>query len=475
MRQSLERNVIAGLIVVFMVLIANAILSNQATNTIAINEKRVTHTRETQTQLEATLLTLTEAEKGVLGYVISGDKLHLESYRQAAAEVDPELNRLGQLTADNSRQRQRIGILRESARRRLDLLADTVRRVQRGGLAAGQAAVKTNRSEQIMNEIRRIVAEMRQEEESLLKSRDAKSQASHRDAMMTFAISTLTSVALVVLLGLVLMRGLTERQRNEAAIGEQREWLQITLSSIGDAVIATDAFGRVRFLNPVAERLTGWTQAEAEDRSLTEIFKIINEQSRQTVENPLTKVLRDGQTVGLANHTLLIARDGKETPIDDSGAPIKDRAGKIVGAVLVFHDVTMRQQTEGELRASEEFNRGILESAPDCIITLDLDGRLLSMNTPGARLMEIDDFSSFDGVDWLDFWQGADREAAIAAVETAKTGNTGRFQGFSPTVKETPKWWDVIVAPIRSPQGKVVKLLVTARDITALHEVETER
>ena len=352
MRQSLERNVIAGLIVVFLVLIANAVLSNQVTNTLAVNEKRVSRTHEAQTQMEAALLTLTEAENGVWGYVITGNKLYLESYRQAVAEVDTKLNRLGQLTADDSRQRQRTAILRESVRRRLDLLADTVRRVRLGGLAAGQAAVKTNRSERIMGEIRRIIGEMRQEEESSLKSRNAKSQDSHHDARMTFVISTLTSVALVVLLGLALMRGLTERQRNEAAIGEQREWLRITLSSIGDAVIATDAFGRVRFLNPLAERLTGWTQAEAEDKTLTEIFKIVNEDSRQMVENPLTKVLRDGQTVGLANHTLLISRDGKETPIDDLGAPIKDRAGKVVGAVLVFRDVTMRQQAEVELRAS---------------------------------------------------------------------------------------------------------------------------
>src|SRR5215468_5298127 len=312
MRQSLERNVIAGLIVVFLVLIANAVLSNQATNTLAVNEKRVSRTHEAQTQMEAALLTLTEAENGVWGYVITGNKLYLESYRQAVAEVDTKLNRLGQLTADDSRQRQRTAILRESVRRRLDLLADTVRRVRLGGLAEGQAAVKTNRSERIMGEIRRIIGEMRQEEESSLKSRNAKSQDSHRDARMTFVISTLTSVALVVLLGLALMRGLTERQRNEAAIGEQREWLRITLSSIGDAVIATDAFGRVRFLNPLAEYLTGWTQAEAEDKTLTEIFKIVNEDSRQMVENPLTKVLRDGQTVGLANHTLLISRDGKE-------------------------------------------------------------------------------------------------------------------------------------------------------------------
>src|SRR5262249_11225222 len=145
MRQSLERNVIAGLIVVFLVLIANAVLSNQVTNTLAVNEKRVSRTHEAQTQMEAALLTLTEAENGVGGYVITSNKLYLESYRQAVTEVDTKLNRLGQLTADDSRQRQRTAILRESVRRRLDLLADTVRRVRLGGLAAGQGAGKRKR------------------------------------------------------------------------------------------------------------------------------------------------------------------------------------------------------------------------------------------------------------------------------------------------------------------------------------------
>ncbi|MGH9769039.1 MAG: hybrid sensor histidine kinase/response regulator, partial [Blastocatellia bacterium] len=255
----------------------------------------------------------------------------------------------------------------------------------------------------------------------------------------------------------------------------QREWLQITLSSIGDAVIATDPHGHIRFLNPVAEALTGWTQAEAEGKAMSEVFRIVSEKTGQTAEDPLTKVLRDGQTVGLANHTLLIARDGRETPIDDSGAPIKDQTDNIVGAVLVFRDITERQYAEEELRASEEFNRGILESAPDCITALDLDGRLLSMNTPGMCLMEIDDPGPFEDAYWIDFWQGAERDAAMAAIETARGGKTGRFQGSCLTAKGTPKWWDVIVAPIRDRRGKVIKLLSTARDITAQYEVESDR
>lgn len=145
-------------------------------------------------------------------------------------------------------------------------------------------------------------------------------------------------------------RDITERKRAERELREQREWLQVTLSSIGDAVIATDTRGRVRFLNPVAETLTGWSQQDAAGKPLETVFAIINEYSRQTVENPVGTVLREGITVGLANHTILIARDAAERPIDDSAAPIRDSDGKMLGVVLVFRDVSQRRQIEKELR-----------------------------------------------------------------------------------------------------------------------------
>lgn len=129
-------------------------------------------------------------------------------------------------------------------------------------------------------------------------------------------------------------------------VQQQREQLRITLQSIGDAVISTDAAGRVTFLNPIAERLTGWTSAEATGRPLPEVFRIVNEQTRRMVENPAERALREGVIVGLANHTILLARDGRETAIDDSAAPIRDSVGTVIGAVLVFRDVAERRKTE---------------------------------------------------------------------------------------------------------------------------------
>ena len=110
-------------------------------------------------------------------------------------------------------------------------------------------------------------------------------------------------------------------QQTDEATREQQEWLRVTLSSIGDAVITTDNNGDITFLNPVAQSLTGWTQADAAGKPLESVFKIINEATRHTVENPVTKALREGVVIGLANHTLLIAKDGTEWPIDDSADP----------------------------------------------------------------------------------------------------------------------------------------------------------
>jgi PAS domain S-box-containing protein len=139
----------------------------------------------------------------------------------------------------------------------------------------------------------------------------------------------------------------------ERKLRESERRFVTTLSSIGDAVIATDSQARVTFMNPVAEALTGWSQGEAIGQPLAEVFRIINEETRRTVEDPAAKVLRLGTTVGLANHTVLLARDGRELPIDDCGSPIIDDRGGVAGTVLVFRDISERRQAEEALRKAQ--------------------------------------------------------------------------------------------------------------------------
>ncbi|MBI4776209.1 MAG: PAS domain S-box protein [Deltaproteobacteria bacterium] len=147
---------------------------------------------------------------------------------------------------------------------------------------------------------------------------------------------------------------ITERKRAEQALRESEQLWAVTVASIGDAVIATDTAGRVTFLNKVAEELTGWNMPEALGKPVQEVFHIVNENSREAVEDPVRKVLQTGKIAGLANHTVLLRRDGTEVPIDDSGAPIRDNEGRILGVVLVFRDITERRSIEAALRQLNE-------------------------------------------------------------------------------------------------------------------------
>ncbi|QJW98531.1 PAS domain S-box protein [Frigoriglobus tundricola] len=177
-----------------------------------------------------------------------------------------------------------------------------------------------------------------------------------------------------------------ELQRAAEAVAEQKERLRTTLASIGDAVISTDRDGTVTYLNAVAEALTGWTNAESQGRPLDAVFRIVNESTRRPVENPAVRALKEGVIVGLANHTVLIARDGTERPIDDSAAPIRCRDGEIVGCVLVFRDISEKKRLEGERREAQERVVATLESITDAFSQFDREWRIVYVNSEAERL-----------------------------------------------------------------------------------------
>ncbi len=255
---------------------------------------------------------------------------------------------------------------------------------------------------------------------------------------------------------------LQERQRIERELAAERERLRITLASIGDAVISTDAEGRVVFLNGVAEALTGWPQAEAAGRPLSEIFHIVNEVTRLPVDNPALRALREGRVVDLANHTLLIARDGRERPIDDSAAPMRDDEGATIGAVLVFRDVSERKRAEeAHLRLA-----AIVESSEDAILSKTLDGIIRSWNVGAGRLFG---YTSEEAVgkhitliippDRLEeeatILGRLQRGERIDHFETVRVRKDGRRVDISLTI-----------SPLRDHEGTIIGASKIARDIT---------
>ena len=183
------------------------------------------------------------------------------------------------------------------------------------------------------------------------------------------------------------VRNISERRFAEQALQQYRDELyeakerfRVTLQSIGDAVIATDVQARITFMNAVAEKLTGWDNHQALGLRLDQVFHIINEQSRQPVNNPVDRVLTTGQIVGLANHTVLVAADGREIPIADSAAPIRDAQGKIEGVVLVFRDVTAERQAQALLKASEERYRTTFENTGTAMVIIEADTTIRHVN-----------------------------------------------------------------------------------------------
>lgn len=173
---------------------------------------------------------------------------------------------------------------------------------------------------------------------------------------------------------------------------EKAEFLELaatTLRSIGDAVIATNVRGQITFMNPMAERLTGWSQEEASGKDSKEVFQIVNEETRGEVQSPIDRVIREGLVVGLANHTVLLTKGGGEVPIDDSGAPIFDSHGDLRGVVLVFRDVTERKAAEESERLAREYAESIIETVRQSLLVLDSDLRVVTANRAFCQAFQV--------------------------------------------------------------------------------------
>jgi PAS domain S-box-containing protein len=245
---------------------------------------------------------------------------------------------------------------------------------------------RTDEGKRLMDNVRNAVAVMRQEEEKLLQQRAEESKASFQITKLSILLPALIGSVLVGSVFYLSQRNLTQRQRAAEVLAEQRERLRVTLASIGDAVITTDVEGCIAYMNAVAESLSGWTQDEAVGKPLDAVFRILNEQTRKGVENPAKKALRQGVIVGLANHTVLIRKDGTERPIDDSASPIRDGQGRVIGCVLVFRDITGRRRTEQQLADDAARIESIVNHVIDGIIAIDENGTVEALNPAAERL-----------------------------------------------------------------------------------------
>jgi PAS domain S-box-containing protein len=284
-------------------------------------------------------------------------------------------------------------------------------------------------------------------------------------------------VAYLVTCSLIIAIGQAMRAA-QARASRHGELLRITLASIGDAVITTDIDGRITYLNAVAESLTGWTQREAAGQSLDVVFRIVNEDTRKPVENPAARALKDGVVVGLANHTVLLPKQGGERPIDDSAAPIKDGDGNVSGCVLIFRDVTAERrsaQDKSRQLSDARLLAAIVESSDDGIISKSLAGIILSWNAGAERLFG---HTAADAIGRhislvIPPDRIAEEDTIIASLAAGR-----RIEHFvTERVRRDGSriWVSLTISPIKDDDGNVVGASKIVRDVTRQRQVEADR
>jgi PAS domain S-box-containing protein len=341
----------AGFYLTLAVLVAGGAYAYRSVRKIAAYHAQVRSTNDLLVTLESLLSTMKDAETGQRGYLLTGDTKYLGPYHVALGTVNAQLAQLTTFTGGDELQRSRLDSLKGTISLKLGEMAATLSLADHEDHAGAVALVRSDTGMRLMDHARQIVAAMQRQEQD----RRNRLTLAADDAGAVLAACIGLTIGLAALL-VTLVRLLTKRYAREQAIATavlaaQKELMRVTLASIGDGVITTDVDGRVTSMNAVAEDLCGWRSADALNQPLTTIFNIVNEDTRAPVNNPAVRALATGAIVGLANHTVLIARDGRERPIEDSAAPIRSDDGTILGCVLVFRDASVGRDAEMLARA----------------------------------------------------------------------------------------------------------------------------
>ncbi len=423
--------------------------------------RRVIHTHEVLAKFDDLLIALQGHETGTRGFLLTGNEEFLEPARTAPAEVVRHLRELRGLVADNPRQLARVEQLEFLVAAKLASSARQAELRRRGATDEAQELVAAGEGKRLMDAIRAGVADSIAEENRLLDARQKRAETDTAKTMLALGSGLISCVLLLVAVYLRLRREIGVQARLTAALRRSEESLAVTLSSIGDGVLATDTAGRITLLNPVAEALTGWPLAEARGRPVTEVFRIIHEQTRAPVPIPVEKVLATGEVQDLANHTALLARDGTERAVADSAAPIRDIQGRILGVVLVFRDVTESRRAQAQLDRFFELSLDFL-----CIASEDGWFKRASPAVTDILGWTVEEFLAMP---YLDQIHPDDRESAVAEVRRQAAGE--KVMHYECRFRHKDGSWRLL--SWRSvPYGGF--MYATARDVTEARSAEKQ-
>lgn len=349
-----DRWYLAGALVILLIV---SLLSYRDWSAFQRSAPQVQHSRALLQQIEQVLSSMKDAESSQRGYLLTGDPVYLDTYQAAVTALPSELNMLRALVANEPALRASVATLSILIPEKLSELQDTVNLRQNEGFQAALSVVETNRGKYAMDDIRKIGADLQNGVYAELARDIRERQQEGSRTRLTSALGAALLFAFLLLATIDIGHATAERDHlivhlekaNERTTAS-RDLMHTTLTSIADAVIATDDSGQVTFVNGVAESLIGYTQAQAQARKLEDVFNVVSETAREPVKNPAEQALHEGVIIALADNAILISRDGNERPIEANAAPIRNPHDKIMGVVLVFRDITQRRQSEAELR-----------------------------------------------------------------------------------------------------------------------------
>jgi PAS domain S-box-containing protein len=429
----------------------------------------VSRTERVRYSLQRTLSTLQDAESAVRGFFITREEPFLEPYTIAHIELDADLRSLGALIADSPAQQSRARELERLAHARLKVLENTVTALQAGTFVMPKAPVAAGESKKLMDSFRTLIATMQTEEDARLAERLRLASSARSTALVSAVSMSGIAAALVVLLVLTARRAAQALRRSE-------QWLSTTLTSIGDGVIATDAAGAVRFLNPVAEELTGWPQRAAEGRPVEEVFQVFGEFDRLPAESPVARVLRQGAQARLSSHTVLVSRDGREFPIEDSGAQIRGEEGTINGVVIVFKDASAARAAQAAVKAGEERLRLALEAAELGAVDRDLHTGQTIWNDRMYAIVGYPLNTLLSGDMIYQRTAPEDRELVLRAVEHA-TAERVAFHSEHRIIRANDnavRWIAAHGRFIYDAEGNAIRYIGVVRDVTETRRLEAQ-
>lgn len=457
------------------------------------------HTQEVLQKLDGLLLTTITAETELRGYVITRNKSYLETFDNAEPETQTNIANLKLLISDNPAQIERLAVLERSISEKINISKETRLQIETNP----DKFIPNTKGKEAMDKVRVNVQEMKAIETSLLRGRENELSNTFSWASFLLIIAIIVGIILLTLGNILiyaenrkrtiaelklqnvnrnLEERVTDRTKNLADSNEALQHSEVfnraTIDSLSAHIAVVDRTGKIVTVNKA------WTKFADDNQQNT---NLISSHPGVNYLELYRSSCETNETLNIVSEKLAQILDGKlkEFSIEYLCHSSSEKRWFLLnlnaletpegGAVISHTNITARFLAEENLRNSEEFNRSIFESSPDCVKILDLEGNLLSMNKTGMCIMEIDDFQLFIGKDWKKFWKGASEATVIKTIESAIAGTVENFVGACETAKGTPKFWEVSVGPIYNANGKVVRLISVSRDITERREAEAER